>query len=250
MKAHAHGLTGSLAWLGGCLAATSVGIHVSPVAVIGGTAVATGMAIAPDMDVQGTAARALGWPSRIVSYGIMWMTSHRGATHWASTGAVISLAVALTAAVRWNIHGVSAPWAAALTLVLGYAWCIAAAEADNSPSRRMGAAARWLAAIISTAITLRVDQSPAWLGPAVLAGWYAHIGGDCMTTDRWPILAPLIWREFGGWRIIRPTPEGKRVTRTERVIETLLFAGCLVIAFTLVRDGHMEIGALTHSKIR
>ncbi|HEX2807886.1 MAG TPA: hypothetical protein VHN80_17130 [Kineosporiaceae bacterium] len=50
------------------------------------------------------------------------------------------------------------------------------------------------------------------LGPAVLAGWWAHLLGDFCTSDRWPVLAPFTFRQFGGLRLIRPTPIGRRVT--------------------------------------
>lgn len=233
MKAHAHGLSGTLAWLGGGLVLQAAGHPLGPVALIGGAAVATGTALAPDLDVQGTAARALGWPTRLVAYGVSWLTEHRGATHWAVTGAVLGALVSATATARWAIQGVTAPWVAVLVLTLGYAWCEAAAVADDRPSRRIGVLTRWLVSLTATALTLRHDRELAWLGPAVLAGWWAHLIGDLCTSDRWPALAPFTFREFGGWRLIRPTPRGRRVTRTERLIESLLLAACCAAVITL-----------------
>lgn len=234
MKAHAHGLSGTLLWLGGCLAVETTGHRLPGMTVIGGAAVATGMALAPDLDVQGTAARALGWPTRIVAYAISLLTEHRGMTHWAVTGVVLAAVVSATATARWSIGGFMAPWAAVGVLTLGYAWCQAAAVADDRPRRRIGAVARWLLSLVATGVTLRVDAVLLWLGPAVLAGWWAHLLGDFATTDRWPVLAPFTFREFGGLRLVRPTPKGRRVTRTERVIESLLFAACCAVVITLV----------------
>jgi membrane-bound metal-dependent hydrolase YbcI (DUF457 family) len=228
VKAHAHGLTGTTAWLGGCLVAGAVGHRPATVAVIGGAAVATGMAIAPDLDVQGTAARALGWPTRVLAWAISWLTEHRGVTHWVASGAVLALAVSLTATARWTVQGVTGPWAAVVILTLGYAWAEAAAVADDNPGSRIGAVGLWLLSLAAALLTLHFDRHLDWLGPAVLAGWWAHLLGDMCTSDRWPALAPFTFREFGGWRLIRPTPRGRRVTRTERLIESLLFGACCV----------------------
>jgi hypothetical protein len=234
VKAHAHGLSGALVWLGGALVVERAGYRLDAAAVIGGVAVATGMAVAPDLDVQGTAARALGWPTRLVAYVISWLTEHRGMTHWAVTGVVLAALVSATATLRWSIDGFVAPWVAAGVLTLGYAWCQAAAVADDRPRRRIGVLTRWMVSLAAAAATLRMDSVLLWLGPAVLAGWWAHLVGDFCTSDRWPVLAPFTFREFGGWRLIRPTPRGRRVTRTERVIESLLFAGCGAVAITLI----------------
>jgi hypothetical protein len=87
--------------------------------------------------------------------------------------------------------------------------------------------------LVATVLTLRHDRELLWLGPAVLAGWWAHLIGDLCTSDRWPALAPFTFREFGGWRLIRPTPRGRRVTRTERLIESLLLAACCAAVVTL-----------------
>lgn len=233
MKAHAHGLSGATLWLGGCLVAQAGGYDVTPVAVIGGTAVATGMALAPDLDVQGTAARALGWPTRALAWGLSWLTDHRGVTHWAVTGVVLAGLVSATVTWQWTVYDVQAPWVAVLVLTLGYAWAEAAAVADDRPRKRIGALARWLVSLAATALTLSYDRDLIWLGPAVLAGWWAHLAGDLCTTDRWPALAPFTFREFGGWRVIRPTRKGQRVTRTERTVESVLFVACALAVIQL-----------------
>lgn len=244
MKAHAHTLSGSATWLAGCVVANAAGLDVPTTLAAGGAIVAGGMALAPDMDVQGTAARSLGWFTRIPAYGVAWLSGgHRKAAHWAVTGLAVAAAVWL----------VSTTWIGVAVLVLGIAWCEAGFAADNRPSRRLGTIRRALVSGIVAAVLLHYDRTGlVWLAPAVLVGWWVHLLGDMLTTDRWPVLAPFVRREFGGWRVIRPTPRGQRVTWTERLIETGLFLGCLAAVVTiadawpLVHYAVTEVAAQVH----
>ena len=125
------------------------------------------------------------------------------------------------------------PWPALVILSLTIAWCEAGFAADDKPHTRTGALVRWAVATIAAAAILALDPTVTWLPWAVLVGLLAHLVGDMCTTDRWPALAPFTWREFGGWRIVRPADRGERVSWQERIIETVLWVGCLAAAFTI-----------------
>jgi hypothetical protein len=94
----------------------------------------------------------------------------------------------------------------------------------------------------------------AWLGLAVGAGWAGHLLGDCCTTQRWEILAPLTWRKFGGWKFIPPIDDddrSRRVTWQERMFEIALWwanAAALVVLLgqvpAVTRLAHATLEAL------
>nr|WP_157432808.1 MULTISPECIES: metal-dependent hydrolase [unclassified Actinoplanes] len=110
-----HALSGAVGWLAGCAVLAAAGSEPSPLTVAIGAAVATGMALAPDVDhPQSTIAHSLGWLTCLIAGGVeraaaVLRTSscrhcstgpdrggHRGITHTALC-AVLAGAITTTA---------------------------------------------------------------------------------------------------------------------------------------------------------
>ncbi|WP_239171135.1 metal-dependent hydrolase [Actinoplanes campanulatus] len=66
-----HALSGGVGWLAGCAALTAAGAAPAPAAVVFGAAIATGMALAPDVDhPKSTIAHSVGHLTRMLAGGV------------------------------------------------------------------------------------------------------------------------------------------------------------------------------------
>lgn len=230
MRAHGHTLSAAA---GTGLACWALGSP--PPVTLAATALAGGWALWPDLDTQGTAARSLGWATRLPAYGLAATGRHRGWTHTLLAQALLALGLLLVIAADPAEVG----HIVALGVVFaGLVWFEAGMAADDKPAKRLGAVGRVLAAGLGTAAVTHwcalAWWGLAWVPAAVLAGGVAHLAGDVLTTDQFPALAPFTRREFGGLRFIPPTPRGQRVTWQERALEGLCWALVLLVLWQSV----------------
>jgi membrane-bound metal-dependent hydrolase YbcI (DUF457 family) len=248
MRARAHSLLGATVWLGTANVFALTGHPLSLTGDIGGTLIAAGWAIWPDVDCCATPGAALGWPSRFVAWVIGHFSNHRGWTHRAVSTVVLSGLALMLAVVPYVSFGFT---------LLGVAWAQAALTADRPRTylprrlsgqvrhvtlsalflRRPGPAVRLAISLGLTALLLALDPAPGWLPLAVLVGGLSHLLGDCFTRRPFAALAPLWRREVGGWGIIPPTRDGQRVTWQEWLIEGALVVACIAAAWSLIPTG-------------
>ncbi|PSK95796.1 LexA-binding, inner membrane-associated putative hydrolase [Haloactinopolyspora alba] len=186
MLAHTHALTGAAAWL-----ALAPVVHADrPAELAGGTVMAAGAALLPDLDHHsGTAAKTWGPITRLIGRVTAWACGgHRKGTHTllaaAAAGGVTYLAV--------NHAG----WAAVAVVALLVGLALVACE-DLIPGRWERFWPANLAASVGLAFAaVATDLDLTWLPAAVAIGWAAHLAGDFVTDGGVPLLAPLTSRRF------------------------------------------------------
>ncbi|GGN87362.1 membrane protein [Actinoplanes lobatus] len=222
MMGRSHALSGGVGWLAGCAVLTAAGAAPAPAAVVFGAAVATGMALAPDVDhPKSTIAHSVGYPTRLLAGGVSRAAAalrtascrhcstgrprggHRAVTHTA-LGAVVAGLVAA---------GVSL-WAGrtAVLWIIGVSVWLAAHSALSPrtrarvgdmilPGRFRRFAPRFTAAVgavlvggVGAALAAALIPAGAavwWVGLAVAWGWLAHALGDALTFSAVPLWWPL-----------------------------------------------------------
>lgn len=222
MLGKSHALSGGVGWLAGSALLTATGHPPSAIAVIVGTAVSTGMALAPDLDhPESTVARTLGPVTRLVAAGVSKTAArlrlascrhcltgrdrggHRGITHTAigaiTLGATVGLLCAFTApAVGLWVVGLSV-WLAAHAALSSRTRARIGDMLLPGKFRRLGKGAHRFAAAIGAVVVAAVfvaaihDQAGSWwwLGLAVFWGCLAHALGDALTFSAVPLCWPI-----------------------------------------------------------
>ncbi|MEV0902300.1 metal-dependent hydrolase [Actinoplanes sp. NPDC049802] len=222
MMGRSHALSGGVGWLAGCAALTAAGAAPAPAAVVFGTAIATGMALAPDVDhPRSTIAYSAGHLTRMLAGGVSRAAGalrtascghcstgpprggHRAVTHTAVGAAVAGL---LAAGVSLWAGRTAALW------IIGFSVWLAAHTALSPrtrarvgdmilPGRFRRFAPRFTAAVGALLVggagaALAAAAIPAgaavwWVGLAVAWGWLAHACGDALTFSAVPLWWPL-----------------------------------------------------------
>lgn len=211
MLAPTHALTGAAAWL----ALTPWVEADRPAEIIGGTIMAAGSALLPDLDHRsGTAAKTWGAITRVLGRVVSWACrGHRNGTH--------TLLAAATASFGVHLAIEHAGWAAIATVALLTGLALVACE-DLIPGRWERAWPANLAASAGFAwwaVTTGLNLS--WLPVAVGVGWLAHLAGDTLTDGGTPLLAPVIGRRF---RLTRLNTGGLWETATGWVLAAAVAA--------------------------
>ncbi|MBO3738681.1 metal-dependent hydrolase [Actinoplanes flavus] len=222
MMGRSHALSGAVGWLAGCAALTAAGAAPAPAAVVFGTAIATGMALAPDVDhPKSTIAHSVGHLTRMLAGGV---SRAAGALRTASCGHCSAgpprgghravTHTALGAAVAGLVAAGVCVWAgrAAVLWIIGFSVWLAAHTALSTrtrarvgdlilPSRFRRIAPRFTAAVgallvgaagaVLAAAVIPAGVAVWWVGLAVTWGWLAHSLGDALTFSAVPLWWPL-----------------------------------------------------------
>ncbi len=219
-----HALSGGVSWLAGSAVLTAAGVPPAPVTVVCGAAIATGMALLPDVDHPGsTVARTLGPATRFLATAVAWAAAelrqlscahcgnsphrggHRALTHTAAGAVAAGLLVGVFAVFANRIVAV---------MVVGFAVWLAVHTALSSRTRarigdlvlpgrfrRRGRGAHRLAAAVGALLIGALAAAGAdrvlpdgaalwWVGLAAGWGCLAHTLGDALTFSRVPLWWP------------------------------------------------------------
>lgn len=185
MLAHTHAMTGAVAWL---IAAPFVGAD-TPLELAGGTGMAAGAALLPDLDHhRGTASSAWGPLTRMFGKLVGWVCGgHRKGTH--TLAAVIIVAALVKAALYLTVP-------ALVVVVASLAGLAFIAWEDVIPGRweRLWPVNLAVSAGFAWWAVASLDLS--WLPAAVAIGWLAHLAGDLVTDGGVPLFAPATGYRF------------------------------------------------------
>jgi membrane-bound metal-dependent hydrolase YbcI (DUF457 family) len=222
MHGKSHALSGAVGWLAGSALLAAAGHAPTAVAVIVGTAVSTGMALAPDLDhPESTVARTLGPITRWTARGVAATAArlrgvscrhcltgrdrggHRGVTHTAVGAVLLGLAVGVLCALTGPVVGL---WVVGLSV-----WLATHAALSSRTRARIGdmvlpgrfrslgkGAHRFAAAVgailVAVVFVAAIHDSAGswwWLGLAVFWGCLAHSLGDALTFSAVPLCWPI-----------------------------------------------------------
>ncbi|MGH8828907.1 MAG: metal-dependent hydrolase [Jiangellaceae bacterium] len=218
MLAHTHALTGAVAWLA---LAPALGAATG-YELVGGTVLAAGAALAPDLDHhKGTAAAVWGPLTRALGRGVAAACGgHRNGTHTLAAAAIAALLTwwAIEAGGWWE--RIVLAFLAGLAFVAWEGLLPGRWERLWSANLAASAGFGWWAAE-------QVDFD-GWVGVAVAVGWVAHLAGDVVTDGGAPLLKPLIATRF---RLTRLNTGGRWETMIGWVL-TVAVVALVVAAWT------------------
>lgn len=246
MMGPSHAMSGAAAWLGFTAVLANTGSEIIPQLVPGnesyipalvvGTAVAAGAALAPDIDSYGsTVVRSFGFLGR----GLYWIANslslaatnifktrkdtpkengHRTLFHTTLfailAGLLVSALTSSTEISSWfggnyTIGQISALIIMGIFLHLGlgglFVKPIAKARGKYGP---------YIMMVVTAGLTLITamfipngssQESYAWLGIAVGFGWFMHLMGDFITKMGVPLLFPIPWKGRLWWNFATPS---------------------------------------------
>lgn len=248
--ARGHAVSGAAVWLGlSALAGPLLDLHPTLLQVVAGAIVASGFALAPDIDhPSSTVARALGPISRIIARAVSWISDavrdgtcgccatdgshgHRTLTHTALFAVASGVGIS-AAGWRWGL--------AAAAVVVGVAAGLAAL-ALLPRARRGDRSVRWLTAVLAGAgVWAGVHWlAPAgewwWLGVPAGVGVLLHSLGDALTETAAPLAWPVRirgcrWYGLGPPKVLRFRTGG----RVEGLVTVLLAVGGGLAGWVLV----------------
>lgn len=256
MMGPSHAMSGAAAWLGfSAVASTQFGMtqFTEPTALILGTVVAAGAALAPDIDSHGsTVVRSFGIFGRIfyhiantlsvlaanfirTSKDEMKENGHRTLFHTilfaVLAGFLTSFAMSQTAEVELFGETYSLGTVFAL-IILGIFLHLGLGGLFVKPiSKARSQFGPYIMMLITAGLTLTAawvinqmgEQTATypWLGFAVGFGWFIHLMGDMITKMGVPIFWPLPWRGRLWWNFATPT--FMRITAGGTVENVIIF---------------------------
>lgn len=263
MMGPSHSMSGAAAWLGATAIFTyNTGTTIATPALILGTAVAAGAALAPDIDSYGSTVvrsfgafgRVLYWIANSLSlfvHGILHTrkdnpieNGHRTLFHTTLLAILMGGLVTLSTLNQdtTELWGASYSWGTISALIfLGIFLHLALGGLFVKPiSKARSKFGPYLMMVFSAGITIAIAFSMqtanistdnyAWLGIAVAFGWFIHLMGDFITKMGVPLLFPIPWRGRMWWNFA--TPSFMRIT-AGGTVENLF----LMPAFTVLTIG-------------
>lgn len=258
-----HSMSGAAAWLGATAVYTyNTGENIAVPALILGTAVAAGAALAPDIDSYGSTVvrsfgalgRVLYWIANSLSlfvHGILHTrkdnpieNGHRTLFHTTLLAILMGGLVTISTLNQdtTELWGGTYTWGTISALIiLGIFLHLALGGLFVKPiSKARSQFGPYLMMVFSAGITIAIafamqsadisTDNYAWLGLAVGFGWFIHLMGDFITKMGVPLLFPIPWRGRMWWNFA--TPSFMRITAGGTVENMLLMP-----AFTILTIG-------------
>jgi membrane-bound metal-dependent hydrolase YbcI (DUF457 family) len=220
---HTHAVSGALLWLGVAPAAAAVtGTEMSPVHLAAGTLACAGAALLPDLDhPQATIAHFLGPVSQAVSRVVNLLAGgHRMATH----SLLFCVFAALLVQGLLSVFGSQAAmWVLWVLIALALRGLGIAPPGKGSVV--VGATIAVEAFALTWLVGAHSDGGWGFLPLAVGLGCLAHLGGDCCTPER----CPLLWPSRKRYGIPLITHTGNVIEKA--VIAPLMTVGVFVLAW-------------------